>query len=145
VILSAGSVDSPKLLLLSGVGPADELRSLGIPSIHDLPAVGKNAQDHLHVFMNELMDRSFSGKFEFALDTTQQAAAEEQWGANRSGPLTLYNSSNTISFLKDEAIYETEAFKSLDEEKQKFLQRPDVPIFEIITVSLQNVAAQSLS
>ena len=127
-------MDSPKLLLLSGVGHAEELEALGIQSVHDLPAVGKNAQDHLHVFMNELMDRSFSGKSEFALDTTQQAAAEEEWKANRTGPLTFHNGSNTISFLKDESIYDTEAFKSLDEEKQNFLRRPDVPTFEIITV-----------
>ena len=47
VILSAGAVDSPKLLLLSGVGPADELAEHGIEVKHDLPGVGKHLQDHL--------------------------------------------------------------------------------------------------
>jgi choline dehydrogenase len=46
VIVSAGAVDSPKLLLLSGIGPADHLRSQGIPVVVDLPGVGQNLQDH---------------------------------------------------------------------------------------------------
>jgi len=51
VILSAGSVNSPKLLLLSGVGSADDLKALGIDPVVDLPAVGRNLQDHLDVGM----------------------------------------------------------------------------------------------
>jgi choline dehydrogenase len=46
VLLSAGVIDSPKLLLLSGIGPADQLRALGIPVVVDLPGVGENLQDH---------------------------------------------------------------------------------------------------
>jgi choline dehydrogenase len=46
VVLAAGAIESPKLLLLSGVGPADHLRSCGIPVVHDLPGVGKNLHDH---------------------------------------------------------------------------------------------------
>ena len=46
VILSAGSLQSPQLLQLSGIGPADHLRSLGINVIHDSPEVGENLQDH---------------------------------------------------------------------------------------------------
>lgn len=46
VIVSAGAVDSPRLLLLSGIGPSDELTALGIPVVHDLPGVGRNLHDH---------------------------------------------------------------------------------------------------
>src|SRR5262245_41577970 len=49
VIVSGGAINSPKLLLLSGVGPAADLRRLGIPVVHDLPGVGKNLHDHLNV------------------------------------------------------------------------------------------------
>jgi choline dehydrogenase len=47
LILSGGAIGSPQLLLLSGVGPADELRAQGIEPVHDLPEVGRNLRDHL--------------------------------------------------------------------------------------------------
>jgi choline dehydrogenase len=47
VILAAGAVDSPALLLRSGIGPADELRALGIDVVADVPGVGRNLHDHL--------------------------------------------------------------------------------------------------
>ena len=46
IVLSAGSIGSPQLLLLSGVGPEEQLRSLGISVVQDLPGVGKNLRDH---------------------------------------------------------------------------------------------------
>ncbi len=50
VIVSAGPINSPKLLKLSGVGPEDELATLGIPVVHHLPGVGENLQDHLEFY-----------------------------------------------------------------------------------------------
>jgi choline dehydrogenase len=49
VILSAGAIGSPKLLQLSGVGPGEMLRELGLPVIANLPGVGANLQDHLQL------------------------------------------------------------------------------------------------
>ncbi|WP_240126481.1 GMC family oxidoreductase [Thermomonas alba] len=49
VILSGGAINSPQLLMLSGIGPADDLRRLGIEVLHDAPGVGANLQDHLDV------------------------------------------------------------------------------------------------
>jgi choline dehydrogenase len=49
VVLSAGAVKSPHLLLTSGIGPADELRTLGIDVVHHSPGVGKGFMDHAHV------------------------------------------------------------------------------------------------
>jgi choline dehydrogenase len=51
VILSCGTVNSPKILMLSGIGPAEELRALGITVVHDSTQVGFNLQDHLDVTM----------------------------------------------------------------------------------------------
>jgi len=51
VIVSAGAIGSPKLLLQSGIGPADHLKSVGIAPVHDLPGVGSNMQDHLDLFV----------------------------------------------------------------------------------------------
>jgi len=49
VLLTAGAIGSPKLMLLSGMGPADELRALGIPVVADLPEVGRNLHDHFGI------------------------------------------------------------------------------------------------
>jgi choline dehydrogenase len=46
VLLSGGAVNSPQLLLLSGVGPAEHLREVGVDVVHDLPGVGQGLQDH---------------------------------------------------------------------------------------------------
>ena len=48
VVLCAGSIGSPHILLLSGIGPAEDLETVGVHVIHDLPGVGKNLQDHLY-------------------------------------------------------------------------------------------------
>lgn len=51
IVLSGGAYNSPQLLLLSGVGPADEMRELGIAVTHELPGVGRNLQDHPSIAM----------------------------------------------------------------------------------------------
>jgi choline dehydrogenase len=51
LILAAGTFNSPQLLLLSGIGPADEIRAHGIELVHDLPGVGRNLQEHASIGM----------------------------------------------------------------------------------------------
>jgi choline dehydrogenase-like flavoprotein len=51
VIVSSGAIGSPKLLMQSGIGPADHLKSVGVTLVHDLPGVGCNLQDHLDLFV----------------------------------------------------------------------------------------------
>ncbi len=51
VILSAGAVGSPHLLMASGVGPADHLDEVGVPVVHDVPGVGQNLRDHPQVWL----------------------------------------------------------------------------------------------
>ena len=50
-ILSAGAIGSPHILMLSGVGPADQLRNVGIQVVHELPGVGQNLRDHPIIFV----------------------------------------------------------------------------------------------
>lgn len=47
IVLAAGAIGSPRILLLSGIGPADHLRQVGVGVAHDLPGVGQNLQDHV--------------------------------------------------------------------------------------------------
>jgi choline dehydrogenase len=56
VILSAGAVATPQLLLLSGVGPGKHLNDLGIPCVADVSGVGENLQDHVGVYLNYRVD-----------------------------------------------------------------------------------------
>jgi choline dehydrogenase-like flavoprotein len=51
VIVTSGAIGSPKLLMQSGIGPADHLRTVGLNVVHDLPGVGGNLQDHLDLFV----------------------------------------------------------------------------------------------
>ena len=62
ITLSAGAIGSPHILLLSGVGPAEELRNVGIRVVHELPGVGKNLRDH------PLIYATFRTKKEHELD-----------------------------------------------------------------------------
>lgn len=51
VLVTSGAIGSPKLLLQSGIGPADHLHSVGVKALHDLAGVGSNMQDHLDLFV----------------------------------------------------------------------------------------------
>lgn len=57
VILAAGAIGSPSLLMLSGIGPADHLRAHGIDVVADLPGIGQNLQDHLDIDIVLSVDR----------------------------------------------------------------------------------------
>ncbi len=60
VILSGGTINSPQLLMLSGIGPAEQLQSLGIPVKRNVSAVGQNLHDHIYAHCLVSVDPSFS-------------------------------------------------------------------------------------
>ncbi|WP_158803757.1 MULTISPECIES: GMC family oxidoreductase [unclassified Acidisoma] len=60
IILSGGAINSPQLLLVSGIGPEDELRRHGIDVVHVLPGVGRNLQDHIYAHYLSKVDPAFS-------------------------------------------------------------------------------------
>jgi choline dehydrogenase len=92
VILCGGAINSPQLLLLSGIGPADDLRALDIPVIADLPGVGQNLQDHLDVAV------AYHCTEPISLGTLY-AAAEIEYRYFRKGPLAS-NGPEAGGFLK---------------------------------------------
>jgi len=88
VILAAGAVASPQLLMLSGIGPGAQLTGFGIPVLHELPGVGANLQDHLQLRM----------AFKVTGVRTLNALASTLWGKagmgleyllRKTGPLTM--------------------------------------------------------
>ena len=60
IVLAGGAYNSPQLLMLSGIGPADELRRHGIPVVADLPGVGRNLSEHAAVFIHYATSRPVS-------------------------------------------------------------------------------------
>jgi choline dehydrogenase len=85
VVLCAGAIGSAQLLLLSGIGPADELRAVDVAPVHDLPGVGRDLQDHINIPI------SFAARERVGIGgmTAQEiGAALGQWEAARTGPMT---------------------------------------------------------
>lgn len=85
VILSAGAFNSPHLLLLSGIGPADELTQVGVTPVHDLPGVGRNLQDHASIGM--LYEAHGGFGFDAQLRLDRFAMSLIQWQLTGTGPL----------------------------------------------------------
>ena len=77
VILAGGAINSPQLLMLSGIGEAEELSGYGIPVVADLPGVGKNLQDHLEIYVQHVCTQPIS--LYAALKPWNQARIGLEW------------------------------------------------------------------
>ena len=84
-ILSGGAVNSPQLLLLSGIGPAADLHALGIDVVRDLPAVGENLQDHLDVIVQWAATQPVTLNANKAFHRKVQALLQWRFGKTGSG------------------------------------------------------------
>lgn len=103
-VLSAGAIGSPQILMLSGIGDGEDLQALGMKTVHHLPGVGKNLQDHLQarpIFKTDLstINTEVSNLFKKAL-------IGMQYLARKTGPMTMAASLGT-GFLKTEPELET--------------------------------------
>lgn len=83
VVLCAGAVNSPKLLMLSGIGPGEDLRGHGIEVLHDLPGVGSNLQDHLEVWVQHACNRPIT--LNRHINYLSKAVVGLQWLLSRKG------------------------------------------------------------
>ena len=88
VILSAGSIQSPQILQLSGIGPADHLRSLGIGVVSDSPEVGANLQDHYQMRLIVRLNRKMSLNDDVR-NPLKLARMGADWLLAGKGPLTV--------------------------------------------------------
>jgi choline dehydrogenase len=82
VVVAAGAINSPRLLMLSGLGPADHLAAVGVPVVADLPGVGANLQDHLAAAV------SYACRRPITLDQAETLANLLRFLLLRRGPLT---------------------------------------------------------
>ena len=84
VILSAGAFNSPQLLMLSGIGPAEALRAHGLPVVHDLPGVGANLQDHAS--LGVVFDANGDFAFDRELRFDRMVRSVLRWRLFGTGP-----------------------------------------------------------
>ena len=99
VILAGGAFNSPQLLMLSGIGPADELRRHGIDVAIDLPGVGENLQDHPCVYMKYECTEPLS--ITRYLRPDRMALAGMQWFVLHRGP-AAGNNLETMALLRSD-------------------------------------------
>lgn len=107
VILTAGAIGSPKLLLQSGIGPAAHVKSAGLPVVHDLPGVGSNLQDHLNLCVI----------CECTGDHTYDKYSKPHWGALAGLRYALFRDGPAAS-----SLFETGGFWFADRNAQS----PDI-------------------
>jgi choline dehydrogenase len=112
IVLCGGAYNSPQLLMLSGIGPADELREHGVEAVHDLPGVGHNLSDHPNI-INEYVLREDVGLTRH-LRMDRAAIAAARWFATSTGPFASTGTSANI-FLRS----------------REGLDRPDVQIMTL--------------
>lgn len=148
VIISAGFIDTPKLLLLSGVGPKKELEELGIKVIHNSPNVGKNLLDHSTVLLDPIFKQDlqlptgnalFSDPDRVEFEKKKWLNAYNNGKGEGVGELTRFGGSAAVAFIKftEEERNEWPEWKALsDEDRKRFLDkgRPDTEIFYLVSL-----------
>lgn len=96
VIVSAGSINSPQLLMLSGIGPKQQLQKLGIPVLKNAPGVGENLQDHVGMGgLTFLIDKPVS----IVQDRFQAFPMTMQYVMNERGPMTALGGVEGLAFV----------------------------------------------
>ncbi|HEY3982114.1 MAG TPA: choline dehydrogenase [Streptosporangiaceae bacterium] len=104
VILCGGSINTPQLLQLSGVGPAGLLERVGVPVVHDLPGVGENLQDHLEVYVQ--YGSRLPVSVAPALKLRNRPMVGAKWLFGRTGPgATNHFEGGGFARSNDEVLY----------------------------------------
>ncbi|RWN59540.1 choline dehydrogenase [Mesorhizobium sp.] len=100
VIIAASSINSPKILMLSGIGPAQHLRQYGIPVIADRPGVGRNLQDHMELYIQQESTQPIT--LNSVLNPFSKALIGAQWLFFKSG-LGATNHFEAAAFVRSRA------------------------------------------
>ncbi|KAJ5583006.1 hypothetical protein N7535_001626 [Penicillium sp. DV-2018c] len=133
VILSAGTLNDPQILMHSGIGPAAQLQQHNIPVVHDVPAVGQGLRDHCFVAMVHSRTETSTDRKAFYGDKAAMEAALKQWQEDGTGPWSKFSCELGIGWFKLNELISTPEFKALPADEQKFLLQETVPHYEILT------------
>ncbi|KAM5349157.1 hypothetical protein ACJ41O_008980 [Fusarium nematophilum] len=133
VILSAGSLDTPKILMHSGIGPKDQLEKFNLPVVKDVPSIGQGLRDHMFCPLVYTRKEGDTDRAPFYGDQKVMDEALEQWKRDGTGPWTKFACELGIGWFKLDKLAQTEEFKALPAEEQAFLSKETVPHYEVIT------------
>ncbi|KAJ4238432.1 hypothetical protein NW757_013060 [Fusarium falciforme] len=136
VILSAGSLDTPKILMHSGIGPRDQLERFGIQQILENPNVGQNYKDHYHIALKFGRAEHTDNITALFRSKALQDAAKREWELYRTGPYVTTGTSMNMGFFKSNAVLQSKEFEDLPASEKKRLQRPTIPTYEIATAGI---------
>jgi choline dehydrogenase-like flavoprotein len=122
--------------MLSGVGPADELKKHNIPLVHELPQLGKNLQDHCFSTATLLQKQGTNDRMTWETSPEQIAEAKAQHAKDKTGRMNEMYCSVPMGWFKNDAVLASEEYQALDARVQEHLKKPTVPMFEIATVRI---------
>ncbi|KAL2820124.1 glucose-methanol-choline oxidoreductase [Aspergillus granulosus] len=131
VIVCAGTLATPKVLMLSGIGPKRLLEKQCIPVQVDSPGCGQNMLDHTILTTEYEVDDRIPAHNQIFLDHDLLTAAEAEYAQSRTGPLAMYGSSGSVAFPKIPAMYNSKEFHDLDPSTKDFLLEASRPSAEI--------------
>ena len=133
VILAAGAVNTPQLLLLSGIGPREELERHGIDVAHHLPGVGRNLLDHL---ANGILVRTRGVETLYSAESLPNLV---RWLVGGRGPLTS-NVAEAVAYVKTDPALEAPDLELLFAPvlfEEEGLQKPSAHGFTVASILLQ--------
>ncbi|KAJ5773853.1 hypothetical protein N7457_008749 [Penicillium paradoxum] len=134
VILSAGSLNDPRILMHSGIGPAAQLEQYNIPVVQDVPAIGQGLRDHCFVPIVNTRTEASTDRKAFYGDKAAMDAAQKQWQEDGTGPWSKFACELGIGWFKlAEQLTSSPEFKALPADEQKYLLQETVPHYEMLT------------
>ncbi|KAL2849928.1 hypothetical protein BJY01DRAFT_210262 [Aspergillus pseudoustus] len=133
IILSAGSLDNPRILMHSGLGPASHLEEFKLPVLVDIPAIGQGLRDHPFTAMTFARDPATNDRNAFFKSQPAMDAAQKQWETDSTGPWARHGAELMMGYLKSEAAVASPEYKRLPEEVKAFLSKPTIPHYELIS------------
>ncbi|OTA91120.1 putative GMC oxidoreductase [Hypoxylon sp. CO27-5] len=133
VVLCAGALDSPKILMHSGIGPAKQLSEYQIPVIQDVGAVGQGLRDHMFVPLVHSRKETSTTRPSFYGDAKAMDEALEQWKKDGTGQWSKYACEAGIGWFKFEDLAKMKEFQDLPANEQRFMLLDTVPHYEIFT------------
>ncbi|KAF2993667.1 hypothetical protein E8E13_000617 [Curvularia kusanoi] len=130
VILSAGALNTPHILMHSGIGPSSQLAKFGIPIVHHNDAVGQGLRDHFFFSVVLIRKDGSTDRKGFYGDQKAMDIAQKQWDSDRTGPWTVFGCEQAIGWFKSDEAIRSHEFKALPVHERAFLERETVPHFE---------------